>query len=565
MTPRARDTALAAALFVGTLVAYAGLWNAGFVHFDDQDYVTGNPMVLRGLTPEGLAWALTTDHAGNWFPLTWASHMLDVSLFGANPRGHHATSVLLHAASAVLLFALLRRTTGAPLRAALAAALFAWHPLRVESVAWVSERKDVLSMALALVTMHLWVSHLRSGGRRSYAAALAAFALGLAAKPMLVTLPFLLVVLEVWPLRRIDVVSLRALASGAARSLAGKLPFLALAAVSGAITLAVQRVAMTPGDVLPLDVRAANALLAVAIYLRQMVWPVDLGVLYAYPAGFSMLRLLGAGLLLAGLVGGALALRRERPWLLAGVAWFLGALVPVIGLVQVGDQAHADRYTYLPSIGLCWIAAWAVPSAALASPARRWMAGVAAGAVAAALLLGTVRQTRVWHDGPALFAHAIAIARGHAPLRTHLALGHALVAEGRLAEAVPAYREALRIDPRSAETLNFLGVALAGLGRVDEATSQFEAAIRVDPAFAHPYHALGTLAAQAGDFARARDYFAAACEREPGSATMRLHLALALQQLGEIDAAREALRAAVALDPDSVEARSALDALERTR
>jgi Tfp pilus assembly protein PilF len=459
----------------------------------------------------------------------------------------------------------LRRTTGAPLRAALAAALFAWHPLRVESVAWVAERKDVLSMTLALVTMHLWVSHLRDGGWRSYAAALAAFALGLAAKPMLVTLPFLLVVLEVWPLRRIDTDSLRGLALGAARSLAGKLPFLALAAVSIGITLVVQRVAMTGAEVLPLEVRAANAVLAVVTYLRQLVWPSGLAILYPYPAGFSLLPLLGAGLLLIGLVGVSLALRRERPWLLAGVTWFLGALVPVIGLVQVGEQAHADRYTYLPSIGPCWIAAWAIPSAALASPARRWAAGVAASAVCTALLLGTVRQVRVWHDGATLFAHAIAVAPGQASLRTHLALGHALVAEGRLAEAVSAYREALRREPQSAETMNFLGVALAGLGRVDEAASQFEAAIRVDPAFAHPYHGLGTLAAQAGDFARARDYFAAACERAPESAAMRLHLALALQQLGEIDAAREALRTAVTLDPFSVEARTALDALERTR
>jgi cytochrome c-type biogenesis protein CcmH/NrfG len=565
VTSRAQDLALAAALFLVTLAAYAGLWNAGFVHIDDPDYVTGNAMVLRGLTPEGLAWALTTDHAGNWFPLTWSSHMLDVTLYGADPRGHHATNVLLHATSSVLLFALLRRTTGAPLRSALAAALFAWHPLRVESVAWVSERKDVLSVALALATLHLWVSYLRRGGRGRYAAALGAFALGLSAKPMLVSLPFLLVVLEVWPLRRIDTDSLRGLALGAARSLAGKLPFLALAAVSSGVTLVVQQVAMTTAEVLPLEVRAANAVLAVVTYLRQLVWPSGLAILYPYPAGFSLLPLLGAGLLLLGLVGASLALRRERPWLLAGVAWFLGALVPVIGLVQVGDQAHADRYTYLPSIGPCWIAAWAIPSAALASPARRWAAAAGAGGVLAALLLGTVRQVRVWHDGATLFAHAIAVAPGEAPLRTHLALGHALVAEGRLAEAVSVYRDALRRHPRSAETMNFLGVALAQLGRDDEAASLFEAAIRVDPAFAHPYHGLGTLAAQAGDFARARDYFAAACERAPESAAMRLHLARALQQLGETDAAREALHAAVALDPFSVEARTALDALERPR
>lgn len=565
MTPRAGDLALAASLFLVTLAAYAGLWNAGFVHIDDPLYVTGNAMVLRGLTLEGLAWALATDHTGNWSPLTWLSHMLDVTLYSADPRGHHATNVLLHATSSVLLFALLRRTTGAPLRAALAAALFAWHPLRVESVAWISERKDVLSMALALATLHLWVSTLRHGGRGRYAAALGAFALGLSAKPMLVTLPFLLVVLEVWPLRRIDTHSLRGLALGAARSLAGKLPFLALAAVSSGITLAVQQVAMTAAEVLPLEVRAANAVLAVATYLRQLVWPSGLAILYPYPAGFALLPLLGAGLLLIGLVGASLALRRERPWLLAGVAWFLGALVPVLGLVQVGDQAHADRYTYLPSIGPCWIAAWAIPSAALASPARRWAAGVAACAAATALLLGTVRQVRVWHDGATLFAHAIAVAPDQASLRTHLALGHALVAEGRLAEAVSAYREALRRDPGSAETMNFLGVALASLGRVDEAASLFEAAIRLAPAFAHPYHGLGTLAAQAGDFARARDYFAAACERAPESAAMRLHLARALQQLGEIDAAREALRAAVALDPLSLEARTALDALERPR
>lgn len=564
MNPPARDLALAAALFLGTIAAYAGLWNAGFVHIDDPDYVTGNAVVLRGLTPEGMAWALTTDHAGNWFPLTWWSHMLDVTLWGAHPRGHHATNVLLHATSAVLLFALLRRTTGAPLRSALAAALFAWHPLRVESVAWISERKDVLSMALALVTLHLWVSYVRSGGRGRYAAALGAFALGLAAKPMLVTLPFLLVVLEVWPLRRIEVDSLRGLALGAARSLAGKLPFLALAAASSGITLVVQQVAMTTTEVLPLEVRAANALLAFVTYLRQLVWPSGLAILYPYPSGFSLLALLGAGLLLVGLVGGSLALRRERPWLPAGVAWFLGALVPVIGLVQVGAQAHADRYTYLPSIGPCWIAAWAVPSAALASRAGRRAAAAVAAAVLAVLFVATARQVRVWRDGPTLFAHALAVLP-EPPTGVRVGLGHALVAEGRLDEAVSAYRDALAHDPGSAEAMNFLGVTLAQLGRADEAASWFEAAIRTDPDFAHPHHGLGTLAAQAGDFARARDHFAAACERAPESATMRLHLARALERLGELDAAREAARAAVELDPFSVEARTALEALERRR
>jgi Flp pilus assembly protein TadD len=556
MSGRARDVALGAALFAVTCAAYACLWHADFVGFDDPDYVSGNAIVQQGLTWAGLRWALVATHAGNWFPLTWMSHMLDVTLFGVDPRWHHAVNVVLHATSGVLLFALLRGATGAPLRAAFAAALFALHPLRVESVAWIAERKDVLSVLLALLAVAAWCRHAERGSRAWGAAALGCAALGLTAKPMLVTLPLLLVAFEIWPLRRTPPT-----ARAVARSVAGKWPFLALAAASSAITLAVQRAATTSLEALPVAARAANALLSIAVYLRQLVWPVDLSVLYAYPSEFSVARVAAAGALVAASVGAALAWRRERPWLAAGIAWFLVALVPGLGLVQVGEQAHADRYTYLPSIGLAWIAAWAVPAGWLARPAARVGASVAALVVLALLVVATARQVRVWHDGVALFANAAAVEPHNGSAQLHL--GNALAAAGDLEGAAAAYAEALRLRPDAVEPTHHLGLVEARLGRVDAAARYFEAAARLDPGWADPRHSLGVLAAQRGDFAAARAHLAAARERAPDSAPIRLHYGLALRQLGEAAAALAELREAVRLDPFSAEARRALDAAER--
>jgi len=556
MTRPARDALLAALLFLGTLALYAGLRQAGFVHFDDPDYVTANPIVQQGITQGGVAWAFTTAHAGNWFPLTWLSHMLDVALFGLDPRGHHATSVVLHALSAVLLFDLLRRGTGSSWRSALAAALFAWHPLRVESVAWVAERKDVLSVALALLSMRAWVLHTTRGGRGSYAASFGWFALGLLAKPMLVTLPFLLVVLEVWPLRRIRLVPVAEALREVARSLAGKLPFLALSIAASAVTLLVQRGAATSLEVLPLSSRLANAILSTVVYLRQFVWPVDLAAIYPHPGSIPGPLLIAALALLLAVTALAVARARRDPSLLAGWCWFLGSLVPVIGLVQVGAQAHADRYTYLPSIGLCWAVAWALPDA---SPLARRASAVLAAAACIALAVTTTRQVPVWQDGVRLFAHAAAVVPDNTPALLHL--GNAWAAADRLPEAADAYREALAIDPTSAEANHHLGLVLARQRRDAEASRHFEAAIRLDPAWADPHHDLGILAVRHRDFAGAREHLARARELRPDFAPIRLHYGLVLQSLGETAAARAELEAAARLDPHSSEARNALRAL----
>ncbi|MCU0669279.1 MAG: tetratricopeptide repeat protein [Myxococcota bacterium] len=556
MTRPTRDAFLAAGLFLGTLALYAGLRGAGFVHFDDPDYVTANPVVQQGLTPGGFVWALSTDHAGNWFPLTWISHMLDVSLFGLDPRGHHATSVVLHALSAVLLFDLLRRGSGSVWRSALAAALFAWHPLRVESVAWIAERKDVLSVMLALLSMRAWVLHTLRGDRRAYVASLGWFALGLLAKPMLVTLPFLLVVLEVWPLRRISLSPARDGLREVTRSLARKAPFLALALLSSVVTLVVQRAAATSLEILPFSARAANAVVSVVVYLRQLVWPVDLAAIYPHPGAVPTSLWIAALALLAALTAIAAARARRDPSLLAGWCWFLGALVPVIGLVQVGAQAHADRYTYLPSIGLCWAAAWALPAAS--ALARRTSAALAV-AVCVALAATTLRQVPVWQDGVRLFAHATAVIPGNAPALLHL--GNALAAADRLPEAADAYRELLSIDSASPEANHHLGVVLARQRRDAEAARHFEAAIRLDPAWADPHHDLGVLAARRRDFVTARAHLARAVELRPDAAAIRLRYGLVLQSLGETAAARAEIEAAVRLDPHASEARHALRAL----
>jgi protein O-mannosyl-transferase len=551
--------ALAALLLVAaTLAAFAPVLSAGFVIYDDERYVLKNPHVQEGFGGDALRWAFTAGYASNWHPLTWLSHMLDWRLFGASPAGHHLTSLLLHAANAALLFLLLDRMTGAPWRAAFVAALFALHPLHVESVAWVAERKDVLSTLLWLLATWAYVAWTRKRGTARYVLVGALVALGLAAKPMLVTLPLTLLILDFWPLRRRE-----AGTAGALRLVAEKVPLLTLSAASAAVTLATQAASPALGSMqeFPLAARVGNALVAYVAYLGKALWPAGLAVFYPHPgSSLSWWRPSGAAALLAAITVLAVALRRSRPYLLSGWLWYLVTLLPVIGLVQVGEQAMADRYTYVPLIGPFVAAAWGIPDAAralLAASRRpggesadrdrvlRWGLPVAAGAVLLALALLTRAQAAVWKDSVTLFEHALAVTeRNHL---AHLDLGTALSREGRADEALAHYAEAVRIKPGNSIAQYDLGAALAARGRDAEAMEHYLQALTLDPRYAAAHNNLGILLAKQGRIDEAARHYAEAARLRPDFAEAHFNLAVAFQALGRDAEARAALETATRL------------------
>jgi hypothetical protein len=442
---------LGTALALLTLAAWLPTLRNGFVNLDDGLYVTGNPHVRQGLTRESLAWAMTANVANNWHPLTLLSHLLDVQLFGLDPAGHHATSLLLHLANVLLLFAVLTKMTGAPGRSAAVAALFAVHPAHVESVAWVAERKDMLSALFWLLAMGAYERYARRPSPGRYLLVALAMALGLAAKPMVVTLPFALLLLDVWPLERLQL--------GWKRLIIEKLPLLALSAASSLITLRYQRTSLAPLDVLPWSFRLAGAAVSYAAYLGKLLLPRNLAVFYPVPLEIPAWEILGAVTLLAAITAVSVWKARRAPWLLVGWLWFLGTLVPVIGLVQVGRQAMADRYTYLPSIGLFLAIVWGIWELA---GERRVLLATAAAAVIALLAVGTWRQANYWKDSDALYRHALAVTHGN--YLAHLGLAKALAAERDWNGAAEQYRAALALRPGLVEARSGLEAALRVIG-----------------------------------------------------------------------------------------------------
>jgi tetratricopeptide (TPR) repeat protein len=560
--------ALAAALALLAALPYlAGGVSRTFLNLDDPEYVSRNARVLRGLTLDGARWAFTTFHAANWHPLTWLSHMLDVSLFGPAPYGHHLASVGLHALTAALLFVALRRLTGAQWPSAAVAALFGVHPLHVESVAWIAERKDVLSGLLFAATLLAYERYARRGGGVRLAAVTLLLGLGLLAKPMLVSVPFVLLLLDVWPLGRAPLPGRPGGASWAAL-VAEKLPLLALAAGSAALTWLAQRAV---GAIIPVDAvgpadRVANAIVHCALYLRLTVWPAGLAVFHPVPvAGYAAGTVLGAALLLAGLTALAFAQFRRRPFLAVGWLWFLGMLVPVVGLVTIGAQEIAERYTYLPHVGLFLAAAHGAASLARGHAARRRAVAIGAVALTAALAAAAAVQARLWGDELALYARTLAVTDGNWAIRNNLGL--ALQARGRHDEAIAQFREALRVRPGYLDAWNNLGVSLGKLGRFDEAVAAHRAALRVDPRSVTSLYSLGGALTAAGDPAQALPPLRAALEIQPDSPGALYNLGNALAALGRFDEAAAQYRGVLDADPAHADARlnlgNALDAAGR--
>jgi Flp pilus assembly protein TadD len=548
-----------------------------FVNFDDDDYVTANPVVLRGLTWHGVAWAFTTEHAVNWHPLTWLSHMLDVQLYGLDAGAHHLTNLLFHIGNTLLLFGLLHRMTGALGRSAFVAGLFAVHPLHVESVAWVAERKDVLSTLFWMLTLWAYIEYvkrpdLRQSSRRRYAAVLLFFALGLMAKQMLVTLPLVLLLLDFWPLGRVGIgpnpaggwAPARDGWATAGRLVWEKLPLLALAAASSIATFVIHQRggAVIILSAIPLQLRIENALVSYVVYIGKMLWPAGLAVLYPYPQSLSAWSVAVAFVTLTGISVAVIWAAPRRPYLPVGWFWYLGTLVPVIGLIQVGDQAIADRYTYIPLIGLFIIVAWGVPDLLVRWPLRRVvLPKIALPAAACLVILAcaiTARgQLEYWEDSTTLWTHTLAVTTRNNI--AHNNLGATLADQGKTDEAIAHYSEALRIKSDYADAHNNLGVALADQGKLDEAIAHYSEALRIKPGYSDAHSNLGIALADQGNLDEAIAQFTEALRINPDSAKAHNNLGVALASQGKLDEAIAQFTEALQVKPDYADARNNLE------
>ena len=545
---------LGAAIFGLSIVVYWAATGFGFVNVDDQTYVTANTVVQKGLTWEGFTWAFASVHGSNWHPLTWLSHMADVNLFGLDAGKHHLISIVIHAVNSVLLFGWLWRATGALWRSALVGALFAVHPLHVESVAWISERKDVLSTFFWLAAMFAYLEWVRRGGRLRYGLVVGAFALGLLAKPMVVTFPFALLLVDAWPLGRFV-----GLSEGSSFDwrragwlLREKLPLLALALASAVVTIFAQRGSAVVGLVdVTLPARAENAVVSYVIYLANTFWPSGLAAFYPHPSvggdGHSWTTVAGSAAVLVAVSVAAYLGRRQYPYLPWGWLWFLGTLLPVIGIVQVGVQSHADRYAYIPSIGILVAATWLAGSFV---GAARWRHAVAALAAAAAvLLLGIAARDQVstWRTSESLWRHALAVTDGNWQAWT--GLGDALSEDGGVEESAEAHRRSLRIRPQNPVAWNGLGVSAGQMGKVDEAIEHFREAIRLDSGYADAWYNLGTAHGLRGEHALAEACLARAAAIRPDDARLWANLAVARSALGDQPGVAEAMRSLERIDP----------------
>jgi protein O-mannosyl-transferase len=562
---------IALSLVLLTLAAFWRVPDCQFVNYDDAVYVTHNPHVHEGLTRASAAWAFTTTYNTNWHPLTWLSLQLDNQLFGPKgddtaarkaaadqwyAYGSHLTNLLLHTANVVLLFWVLARMTGQVWPSALVAALFAVHPLHVESVAWIAERKDVLSSLFWMLTLWGYVRYVEKPGVARYLVVAVALALGLMAKPMLVTLPFVLLLLDYWPLRRLAFGSASpagdATGAAARRLVVEKVPLFALSIASCAMTVYAQGRggAVRRLDDIPFAERTANAVLANGEYIVKMFWPRDLAVLYPFrDVSWSDGCVLAAALGLAVVTALVLWQIKPRPYLFTGWFWYLGTLVPVIGLVQVGDQALADRYTYVPLIGLFLMIAWFIAEVASRGPALAGVASALAGLVVIACGMRTWQQTAYWHDSVALWQHTLAVTGPNAEAYYGLATAYSLELD-QPELAADAYAQAARVQPRDERTRLFYGITLIKLGKWPEAAEQFAAILEFNPTSADAHFHLALVASHQEKVDEAAAHYTAAVSLRPNHALAHLRLAVELAKQHKTDAARSHLAEALRLHPE---------------
>jgi hypothetical protein len=535
MTRNQIRVAIYVTLAAVTLAVYWPVTRHGFINFDDPPYITENPNVRAGLTWHGLAWAFQIGYAAYWQPLTWISHMVDCQLFGTNAAGHHFVSILFHAANAVLLFLLLTRLTGSTWRSAFVAAFFVWHPLRVESVAWAAERKDVLSGFFWMLTLLAYARFAEESKVQSpkskvfYVLALLMFACGLMSKPMVVTLPFVLLLLDYWPLKRIAECGVRSAESNQAstigRLLLEKVPFFALSAAGSVVMSIAQRGNLSVWSLaqLPPGFRIENALVSYLRYISKTFWPADLALIYPYPHHWPVALVTVAAVLLAAWTAFALWRVRQNPYLAVGWFWFLGTLVPVIGLVQTGMQSMADRFTYLPGIGLLIAVVWGA-DAICKRPGQKKILAIAGAAALVGCLVVTSIQISCWRSDLKLFAHTVGVTTDN--YAAEVCLGDALERAGHGNEALPFYEDAVRVEPGYPLGQSRLGMILLEQGRADEASNHLAIAAQLS-------------------------------SREP---VMQFNFGTYLLQHGKPDEAVTYFKAALAINPDFPEAKSGLAA-----
>ncbi len=584
-------------LVVATLAVYWQVLDNDFVLFDDDAYVIKNEHVHKGVTFNGLTWAITSSYASNWHPLTWVSHMLDCQLYGLNPKGHHLTSLLLHVANTLLLLLILVRMTGSLWQSSFVAALFAIHPLHVESVAWVAERKDVLSTFFMMLTLWIYTIYAKKGGLKRYLLVVLFFVLGLMSKPMLVTLPLVLLMLDFWPLGRLSQIELTGQhtdgMSNIFRLLWEKVPFFALAAGSSVVTFIAQKNtgAMELQRTVFLQARIINTFVAYTEYMLNMIWPVKLAILYPHPGNsLPLWKSVVAGLVLVLITILVIRKARKIPYLAVGWLWYVVTLIPVIGIVQVGSQAMADRYTYTTLIGLFVIIAWGANDLLSKQLYRKKCLGSLAAIILTVLMVLTWKQVGYWENSITLFKHTLKHTSNNYNIQNNL--GIALKEQGRTKEAIEHYlqalrsnpgyvkayynlsnayaergdtkkaietcKQAIRINPDIANIHYNLGVVYGGLGKYEEAAEAFKQVIRIDPDYLQALYNLGGVYSGLGKYREAIEAFMQVVRIDPDYALVRNNLGIAYGALGKYKEATEAFQQAIRIDPDYADAHLSL-------
>ena len=578
-------------LIAAILISYWQVKDFDFICFDDKPYVTENRRVQSGLTVKGFIWAFTTFHASNWHPLTWLSHMLDCELYGLNPMGHHWTSLHIHIANTLLLFFILQYMTGALWRSAFVAALFALHPLHVESIAWVAERKDVLSTFFGMLALLSYCRYAKQPSLAGYLLIILFLSMGLMAKPMLVTLPFLLLLLDFWPLERLRFVTVF-------RLVLEKIPLFVPVIISSCLTFMAQQSsgAVKSLESFPLTVRAANAFVSYASYAVKAIWPHNLTVFYPHPGNsLPLWQVFGAILLVGGASVLAIRSLKKYPYIAVGLFWYLGTLVPVIGLIQVGPQAMADRYTYIPMTGLFIIIAWGFSDLSTKWHYRKIVLTLFAVIILSVLAVSTFFQLGYWRSSIALFEYAVNITENNYLAHNNLGaallekgkfdkavlhikeslriepgckaalynLGAALSAQGKLDKAVLHYNDVLKINPEDAIVHNNLADVLSGQGKLDEAVLHYNKALKINSDHADAHCSLGSLLARQNKFKEAIFHLAEAIRINPDYAEAYNEIGVILFQQGKYKKAEVFFSKAVQIKPSYTEARKNIELLNK--
>lgn len=554
---RRREIIVCLFLIVTTLAVYWQITNHEFINYDDGLYVTENSHVQAGLTLGSIKWAFTTCHASNWHPLTWLSHMLDYELYGLNPMGHHWTSLQIHLINTLLLFFILQYMTGALWKSAFVAALFALHPLHVESVAWVSERKDVLSTFFGMLTISAYIMYVKKRNLLKYSLVFIFLSLGLMAKSMLVTIPFVLLLLDFWPLKRLKLTLNQA--SGQTSNLLllirEKIPLLVLVAISSILTLiAQQSVALRTLESFPLQARVANAFISYASYFGKAIWPLRLSVFYPYQeASISLWYASEAALMIAGSLFIAVNISKKYPYILVGLLWFLVTLLPVIGIIQVGDQAMADRYTYIPLIGIFIAVAWGGSDLLKKWTNKKIVPAILAISVLLVLTMQSFLQTTHWKNNITLFGNAIKVTENN--WLAHNNLGIALFSKGKLDKAIYHYKKALNIRPDTVGAIKNLGVAMSDKSNFEKAAKYFSKALVINSEDWDAHYKLGGILTKQGKSNEAIRNFTEAIRINPDYAPAYNEIGIILAQKGKLQKSNDFFSKAIQIEPDCKEAR----------